>query len=114
MVRSVEFRVEAMLAACADEGLYATDLAESLVERGVPFRDAHRRTGELLKELEAAGRGLRDLTVEEWSAFGVPDGASKLDPDRSIRARGVAGGPSPASVLAQADELIGRLASRPG
>jgi argininosuccinate lyase len=114
MVRTVVFRPEAMLAACADDGLYATDLAESLVERGVPFREAHRRIGELMKQLEAAGRSLRDLSDEEWSASGLPDGASLLDPERSIRARAVPGGPSTASVIEQADALTGRLASRPG
>ncbi len=34
------------------EGLYATDLAEALVRDGVPFREAHRRTGELLKRVD--------------------------------------------------------------
>jgi argininosuccinate lyase len=114
MVRTVVFRVEAMLTACSDEGLYATDLAESLVEGGMPFREAHRRTGDLLKRLEAAGRGLRDLTIEEWSAFGLPDGPSHLDPVRSIQARAMPGGPSTASVLAQADALTRRLATRSG
>jgi argininosuccinate lyase len=114
MVGSVAFRVDAMLTACADEGLYATDLAESLAERGMPFREAHRRTGDLLKRLEAVGRGLRDLTIEEWSAFGLPDGRSHLDPVRSIQARAMPGGPSRASVLAQADVLTRRLTSRSG
>ena len=46
-----------------ETGLYATDLAEALVRRGVPFREAHRRTGELLKaagcdvEIDAGSHG---------------------------------------------------------
>ena len=48
--RRWRFDVDAMRAACEDEGLYATDLAEALVRSGVPFREAHRRTGELLKQ----------------------------------------------------------------
>ena len=86
-------------------GLYATDLAEAMVRAGVPFREAHRRTGELLKRLDAEGRTLRDLTDEEWEAEGVPEGAALLDPDRSIASRPGPGGPSPASVLAQCDAL---------
>jgi len=95
----------AMRAACADPGLYATDIAEAMVRAGVPFREGHRRTGELLKRLDAEDRSLRDLTDEEWVAEGVPDGAALLDPDRSIAARPGPGGPSPASVLAQCDAL---------
>jgi argininosuccinate lyase len=112
MLRTIAFRVEVMLSACADEGLYATDLAESLVRGGTAFREAHRRTGELLKRLRAAGRDLNELSAEEWSAFGLPDGRSLLDPVRSIQARSMPGGPSTASVLAQADALSRRLASR--
>jgi argininosuccinate lyase len=99
------FQPDAMRAACADEGLYATDLAEALVRDGVPFREAHRRTGELLRSVDAEGRSLADLTDDEWRAFGVPHGAELLDPDRSVAARTTPGGPSPESVRAQADML---------
>ena len=104
-VATLTFDVDAMRAACAEEGLYATDLAEALVRAGVPFREAHRRTGELLKRTAAEGRGLRELTAEEWAAFGVPDGASALDPDAAVRARDGAGGPGAGSVQMQADAL---------
>ncbi len=104
-VETVRFDREAMRRACEPEGLYATDLAEALVAQGVPFREAHRRIGELLKRLAATGRSLRDLTPEEWEAEGLRDGAALLDPDRAVRARKVAGGPSPDSVAAQAEAL---------
>lgn len=112
-VRTIRFDEAAMRAACEDEGLYATDLAEALVKGGVPFREAHRRTGELLKELAAAGRTLRDLSDDEWDAFGVSDGEALLDPDHAVRARSGPGGPSPDSVRAQADALEAFLAARP-
>ena len=104
-VLSIRFDPDAMRAACRDDGLYATDLAEGLVREGVPFREAHRRTGELLKRLAGQGRGLGELTVAEWTAYGLPDGAALLDPDRAVRARGGRGGPSPAAVIAQIAEL---------
>jgi argininosuccinate lyase len=104
-IATARFDVEAMRAACASEGLYATDVAEALVRDRVPFREAHRRTGELLKRVEAEGRSLGDLTDVEWKELGVPDGATLLDPDRSVAARSIAGGPSPDSVLKQADDL---------
>ena len=55
---------------------------------------------------------MRDLTADEWESFGVPDGASLLDPDASVRARAGVGGPSPASVIAQADAIGAMLAAR--
>jgi argininosuccinate lyase len=112
-VRTIRFDVEAMRAACDDEGLYATDLAEALVKDGVPFREAHRRVGELLKTLDADDRTLRDLTDDEWKAFGVPEGGELLHPERSVAARDLSGGPSPTSVRAQADALDMFLRSRP-
>jgi argininosuccinate lyase len=111
-VATTRFDVEAMRAACEAEGLYATDLAESLVRGGVPFREAHRRTGELLKRVDEEGRSLADLTDEEWAAFGVPDGAALLDPDRSIESRSGPGGPSSDSVGVQADSLDAALQVR--
>jgi argininosuccinate lyase len=104
-VASTHFDVDAMRAACADAGLYATDIAEALVKDGMPFREAHRRTGELLKQLEDEGRTLGDLEPHAWSTFGVPGGASLLDPDVSIASRTTAGGPSLESVRAQAEAI---------
>ena len=111
-VDTVRFDAAAMRAAASEEGLYATDLAEALVRRGVPFRDAHRRTGELLKQLSATSRSMRDLTADEWDSFGVAGGVSLLDPDSSVRARSGVGGPSPASVVDQSDAIGAWLAAR--
>jgi argininosuccinate lyase len=104
-VATLRIDTVAMRAACDDPGLYATDIAESLVKSGVPFREAHRRTGELFRSLDAEDRTLRELTAKEWESFGVPDGAALLDPDASIAARPGPGGPSPASVDRQCDAL---------
>ena len=55
---------------------------------------------------------LRDLAPEEWLHVGLADGARLLDPDRSVRARSMPGGPSPQSVLAQADAVEAALAAK--
>jgi len=112
-VATMRFDAAAMRAACAAEGLYATDLAEALVRGGVPFREAHRRTGELLKRLDEEGRALAELDDDEWSAFGVQEGSRMLDPDASVASRTMAGGPSVASVRAQAEGLAALVAARP-
>jgi argininosuccinate lyase len=67
----------------------------------------------LLRDLEASGRTLSDLTAQEWAAFGVPDGASLLDPDVSVAARSSRGGPAPDSVHAQADAIDRLVRDRP-
>ena len=111
-VETVRFHPEALRRAAEAPEIYATDLAEALVKDGLPFREAHRRTGELLKRLSDEKRTLRDVTPEEWRAFGLADGAAYLDPDRSVRARGGSGGPSPDSVRNQAEALASLLAER--
>jgi argininosuccinate lyase len=112
LVETLRFDVAAMRTAAEADELYATDLAEALVLAGVPFRDAHRRVGELLKRLSADGRSIRDLTAGEWGSLGLPDGVALLDPDRAVRARAMPGGPSPAAVAAQADEIERILSAR--
>jgi argininosuccinate lyase len=49
--------------------LLATDAADYLVRRGVPFRDAHEVVGRMVRELLAAGRDFDDLGVAEWRAY---------------------------------------------
>jgi hypothetical protein len=100
-----------MRAAARAEGLYATDLAEALVRSGVPFREAHRRVGELLRRLETEARTVRTLSPDEWADLGLADGAVLLDGDRAVRARSTPGGPSPEGVRVQA-EAIERALSR--
>ena len=112
-VETLTFDPAAMRTAASDPDLFATDLAEALVRVGTPFRDAHRRLGALLRDLEASGRTLSDLTAQEWAAFGVPDGASLLDPDVSVAARSSRGGPAPDSVHAQADAIDRLVRDRP-
>lgn len=111
-LETATFDPEKMRASAADEDLFATDLAEALVRSGVAFRDAHRRTGELLRDLAEDGRALHDMTADEWKAYGLPEGAAMLDPDASVRARSTRGGPAPEQVRAQADLIDARLASR--
>ena len=104
-VATLTFHPDAMRRAAEAAGLYATDVAEALVESGVPFREAHERVGALITSLERGGRSLRDLSADEWAALGAPNGGELLDPDRSVRARAAPGGPSPGSVREQIAHL---------
>ncbi|MDP9302198.1 MAG: argininosuccinate lyase, partial [Actinomycetota bacterium] len=111
-LETVVFDSDAMLRSAEAPELYATDVAESLVARGVPFREAHRTVGELLRVLAEEGRTLRDLSTAEWEGIGVPDGTTLLDPRHAVQARSMPGGPSRASVEAQLDTLERALADR--
>jgi len=88
------------------------DLAEALVRRGVPFREAHIRVGELVALLEGSGKTLSETTLEDLlgvdERFEEPD-LDRLDPTASVRARATSGSGSPESVRAQIDEIRRQL-----
>ena len=77
-----------------DGFLAATDLAEYLVEKGVPFREAHRRVGKLVSHCESVGSSLRELSLEqlqEWSPECRKEVLERFDPESSLRTRNHAG-----------------------
>lgn len=90
--------------AALDESILATDLAEYLVRRGVPFRQAHHAVGALVKRAETRGIKLSALTLDEFrgvsDAFG-DDVYAVFDMEASVRARNVLGGTSPDAVREQ-------------
>jgi argininosuccinate lyase len=90
----------------------ALDLAEVLVGRGVPFREAHEAVGSLVASLVAAGKTLAEVTAEDLTtahpAF-EPGDLSRVDPADSVAARATAGGGSFESVAAQLEALRARL-----
>lgn len=84
--------------------LLATDLADILVEDGVPFRDAHRIVGSLVGEAAKRDEQFTDLSDEEWEKKGVPNPKSvkaRLTFAYSVSRRNIEGGTGPDSVKAQ-------------
>jgi argininosuccinate lyase len=95
----------------------ALDLAEALVGRGVPFREAHRAVGKLLLDLEAAGRTLAGATESDLTLAHAGFTAADLgliDPSSSVARRASRGGGSPESVRSQAADLRAQLAEAVG
>ena len=86
----------------------ALDLAEALVGRGVPFREAHRVTGGIAARLAAEGRGFSSLGVgdliDAHPSF-KPSDLELLDPVVSVKRRATPGGGSPESVASQIADL---------
>lgn len=92
----------------------ATDLADLLATRGVPFREAHEIVGRIVLDCERAGKTLQDLTPDELRAAsaGFGDGAlSAVDIDAVVARRDTYGGTAPGRVAEQltlAREALGR------
>jgi len=97
------FRPERMRAVM-DSHLLATDLADYLVKKGVPFRESHEIVGRLVRRAEERGVGLFDLDSSEFQrehkAFGA-DVRATFDWTRSTDSREGPGGTSKSSVLEQ-------------
>jgi argininosuccinate lyase len=93
-----------MRAGAAGGFMAATDLADHLAARGVPFREAHEIVGTLVLTCEREGRTLADLTIEELraasAAFGE-DAREAVDIDGVVARRTTRGGTAPARVAEQ-------------
>ena len=86
----------------------ALDLAELLVQRGIPFREAHEAIGRLVAHLVADGRELSNATAGDLEAAHpqlVPADLAALTPEASVAARATPGGGSMESVREQLVQL---------
>ncbi|MBI4497501.1 MAG: argininosuccinate lyase, partial [Chloroflexi bacterium] len=102
MVASLRVRPERCLEAAAGSYTLATDLADYLVAKGLPFRDAHRVVGELVRYAIASGKTFPDLTLEEYRRFSplFGDDVFAISVQSSVAARNVPGGTAPQQVAA--------------
>ncbi len=98
---TLTFRTDRMRRALAEGHVTATEMADFLVTRGVPFREAHEVTGRLVGEAIRRGVPLIELPTEVLRSFHAAlDEAVRaaLDPEVAIEKRGVLGGTSRARV----------------
>ncbi len=107
MLATITFVPERMQAAADAETSSATDLAEWLVERGVPFREAHAVVGALVRRTLAGEASLRDLVAAD-PALG-PDAAALVAPGVSVRRRTTPGGAGPVPVAEQLERFRRRV-----
>jgi len=113
LVAGLEFDVTRMTEAAQDPALGATDLAEELVRRGLPFREAHELVGRLVRRAEELSTSLRGLGAAELAAVDArldPSVLAALDPSKAVAARTAVGGPAPARVLREVERLEAELA----
>jgi argininosuccinate lyase len=113
MIGSAVFNTERMKAACYGGFLEATDAAEYLVRKGLPFRKAHETAALIVRDCVEAGRcSIAEQSLEELrgrSALFEKDIYGVLKPLSCVKARGLPGGPAPKEVRRQIRELRGLL-----
>jgi argininosuccinate lyase len=103
-IETATFHADRMEAALGTGEALATDAAEYLVERGVPFREAHEAVGKAARFSTQAGRPLARLTAAEWKGFHPkfgPDVVKRFDPRKSLSRRELPGAPGPRQVARQ-------------
>lgn len=108
MLEELTFRTDRMREACKAGFLNATELADYLVGRGLPFREAHHVTGQAVAAAEREGKGLEDLTLPELQALEPridSDVYAVLDYTAAVRRRETPGGTGPRSVARQLEQL---------
>jgi len=114
-VAGLVFNDARLAEAVSDESLIATDLADVLVRRGVPFREAHGAVGRLLRAADAAGDPPSALPESVWAeahAAFVEGGVPRIDALASIEAHSVQGGTARQAVLIQLAEAYQALEDR--
>ena len=108
IVAGIKVRRERMQRAVEDGFMNATDVADYLAERGVPFRDAHEITGRIVQFCLANNKRIDDLTVDEFKRFSAKFDKSIYDylkVEAVVARRSALGGTARQNVLRRLKEL---------
>ena len=112
MLQTLSFNVSRMEDGALKGFTNATDLADYLVLKGMPFRDAHKVSGNLVRSASRQGRGLLSFSLDELREFSElfePDIFDAISLQSCVSRRNITGGPSPAAVLQSIKEGRSRL-----
>ena len=104
MVNTLSVRRHNMERAAAGGFINATDCADYLVKKGMPFRDAYRTVGQLVAQCVKEDKSLADLTLEEYKEYSEHFDADiyrAIDLGTCVAGRCVTGGPAPSEVERQ-------------
>jgi argininosuccinate lyase len=111
-ISTASFDIERLRQVAADPALLATEAADYLVRKGVPFRQAHDIVGKVLRAAEQSGKPWTELpleTLQELSPSFASDFAGGLNVASALAGKKVSGGTAPDSVRAAITDLEGRL-----
>jgi argininosuccinate lyase len=101
------------MADALDDAMLATELADYLVRKGIPFRQSHHLAGQAVRRAEAIGISLQELDLAEYQAIHpafAADLYDVLDVRQAVAARDVEGGTAPAAVRLQIERARALLA----
>ena len=114
IARGLHYQTEAMAAALRGGMLTATELADHLVRRGVPFRTAHEQSGLAVRAAEREGVELWEMRIEALRAVCPDVGDDVMDdlrPERAVASHDSPGGPAPSRVAEQQVGIEAALAA---
>jgi argininosuccinate lyase len=112
MLMEIKFLKDNMAKSAGEGYSTATDVAEYLVRRGMPFRKAHEITGKIALYAIRNGKTLKELTMKEYSSYSPlikDDIYHWIDEERSVAAKDSFGGTAPARVREQIRAFRKRL-----
>jgi argininosuccinate lyase len=111
-VATTKFNAERLQAAASNPVLFATEAADYLVRKGMPFRQAHDAVGKILREAEKQNVAWTSLPLEALKKIAPEfeaDFAACLSVDAALTSKNVPGGTAPDVVRAAISDLHGRL-----
>ena len=115
MLLSMKVKHEAMLQATKEGFLTATDAADYLVNKGVPFRESHEIIGRVVKFCLRKEMTLEDLSIKDWLGFSslfASDIKKVVSVASSVKSRRVCGGTAPVEVKKRLKEIAPLLKKR--
>ncbi len=101
MLENITVNGDNMLKACNEGFLNATDVADYLVKKGVPFRDAHEASGKAVRYCIENGKTLDTMFIEDYKKINdlfEEDLYEAISIENSVKSRKVIGGPAPEAV----------------
>ena len=111
----LKINAQNMRRAAEEHHIIATDFADFLAKRGVPFRKAHSIVGKLVREAHARGKAIHELPEALLGIDGKDVRAAvqaRIDIDKSLRAKNLPGGTAPSQVrkaLSAAKKRLGKI-----
>ena len=112
MIGEMKVNEEKTLEACSDPFLFATDIADYLVLKGVPFREAHEIVGKLTAHSVESGTPFQEIKMERYLEFSCHFDESVFDLfdiKSALNSREATGAPSPKNVTIQIDKWKTKL-----
>ena len=111
----LEFKSDRLTEAVAEDFSNATDVADYLAARGVPFREAYNLVGKVVKTCISGGKLLKDLTIKEWKELHpvfASDIYEAITPYQVVSARNSYGGTGFKQVKTEIDVAKQKLAEK--